>query len=234
MSDPRTRLYKVTAADGHPVHRGTGRWDLPTRNPDGTWTPGAWREVEGPLEPCVNGLHLTRLEHLIGWFGPAIWVAEVDGETIEKERKVVARRARLIAGTAWDERAARHFAADCAEHVLHLVDPEWRLTLEVVLHTVRAHADGAADEEELAAAWAAAWDARDAAASDAQDATWAATWAAAWAATWATASDVWDAARSAAWNAARAAWNAARAPWDAQSERAWQADRLRAYLEGTA
>ena len=55
----------------------------------------------------------------------------------------------------------RHFAVDCAETVKHLMTDERSLNALVV---ARRHADGAAADEELVAAWAAAWAAaRDAA-----------------------------------------------------------------------
>ena len=74
-----------------------------------------------------------------------------------------------------DERFARHLACDFAEHVLpmfeakHPGDNSPRNTIEVS----RRFADGNATAEELAAAWAAEWDALDAA----RDAAWTA-WAA--------------------------------------------------------
>lgn len=176
--------YKVTNTDGTPCHGGEGAWDLPTLNPDGTWTPGAWREVEGDLVACARGLHAATPDQLVQWLGPAIWQIEYAEEPIDAGDKVVGRRARLIRGfPGWNERTARHFAADCAEDVLHLADPAWRETLEVVLYVVRCYADGGATDEERDAARAAAWDAAGAAAGDAAgDAARAAAWAAAWAA----------------------------------------------------
>ena len=112
-------------------------------------------------------------------------------------------------------------------------------------------ANGEATSDELAATWAAAWNATRAAARNAaraaaraaaRNATWAAARAAAWAAARAAArAAAWDAARdaarAAAWDAARdaawaAAWDAARAAardaaraaaWDAAWNAAWDA-----------
>ena len=95
-----------------------------------------------------------------------------------------------------------------------------RSTAAVV--AAEAHASGKLSDDELTAAWAAAW-----------DAAWDAARAAAWDAARAAA---WDAARDAAWDAARAA--ARDAAWDAARAAAWAAARdeqiaaLRAALKG--
>ena len=163
-------LYKVTNPDGAPCNGGSGAWSLPTLNADGTWTPGEWREVDGPLDPCRRGLHLATRKTLLDWIGPAIWAAEVEGETIDAGDKVVARKVRLVRGfPQWNEQSARIFAVECAESVLHLARAEDRPTLEVALYVARCYADGEATRNDLAAAgdaaWAAAGDAVKAAAS---------------------------------------------------------------------
>ena len=173
------KLYKVLDEHNRSMHGGRGQW-----------TPGKWRSVRGPLVPCSNGLHLASADELFEWLGPRIWEVDTAGEVIEADGRYVARKARIVREVeTWTEQSARHFAADCAEDVLQYADPEWRETLEVVIHTVRAYADGAASEDDLDAA-------RDAARAAARAAAWAAAWAAAR-----------DAARDAAWAAARdAAW----------------------------
>ena len=41
---------------------------LPTKNDDGTWTPGKWtRANKKPLELCHNGYHVTDAMHLLDW-----------------------------------------------------------------------------------------------------------------------------------------------------------------------
>jgi hypothetical protein len=210
-------LYKVLNEHGAPNNGGKGTWPLPTAE-----GPGDWIEVTGPLVPCRTGLHLCDGElQLLGWLGPRIFVAEHDGERIgHEDDKIVVRRARLLHETAWDERIARLFAADCAERVLPIFERERpnddgpRKAIEAA----RAFARGEIDRQQLAAAWAAAWAA-------AGDAAWAAAWAAARAAAWAAAG---DAARAAAW---AAAWAAAR-PAARAAERQWQAERLSQYLTG--
>lgn len=170
-------LYKVLDANLRSMHGGSGRW-----------TPGRWRSVKGPLVPCENGLHLCRIDQIIGWIGPRIWIAETDGEVIDAGNKVVARRARITREVTPTDAAWRRFAADCAEDALPYVRPEDRETLAGVIAVVRAYADGAATDAELSAASAAASSAaassaaRAAASSAARAAVWAATDAAAWSA----------------------------------------------------
>jgi hypothetical protein len=105
-------LYKVTDTDGRSFHGGRGKW-----------TKNRWRNVKGELVACENGLHLCRRQDLIYWLGPVIWRAEIDGELIEANDKVVARRARVVERLdTWNERTARLFAADCAERLLPLFE----------------------------------------------------------------------------------------------------------------
>ena len=180
------KLYKVLDKNGHSCHGGNMQWSLPTKNDDGTWTPGEWMpEIKGEIIPCENGYHLCREKDLTQWLRDTVWIAEVDGEIVEADDKVVCRRVRLISGTAWNERNARLFACDCAEHVLHLYEHAYpgddrpRLAIE----TARAYANGKATEDELSAARDAARAAAMAAAMAA--AAWAAARVAAWDSAWA-------------------------------------------------
>ena len=231
----RQTLFKVTAEDGSSCHGGRGTWSLPTRNADGTWTPGRAREVSGPLVPCENGLHLCRGDQLPLWLGPRISVAEYDTRepALDPGDKIVVTRARLPRGTPWDERIARHFACDCAERALaRAARPDPR-SVEAV-RVARAYAEGRATLAEMDAAWG---EARDAAASVAcPSAAAAASWAAAWAAAANlaaahAAAAAWAAARFAAAAARDAAWGEARDAAMA-AEREYQTDRLLHYLNG--
>ena len=140
-------LYKVTDEQGRSMHGGTGRW-----------TPGRWRSVRGDLVPCRNGLHLCRPQDLVHWLGPVIWEAEAEGELVEAEDKVVARRARVLRRVeAWDDRTARLFAAACAEDALAFADPAQRPVLEAAIAAARAFAEGRASEADLSSACSAAW-----------------------------------------------------------------------------
>lgn len=198
MSD---RLYKVTGPNGEAFHGGTGRWALPTAA-----GPGDWQPAIPNVTPCQSGYHLVSIDQLPGWLGPRIWVAEFhpDATVIDHGDKLVGSQARLVEATGWDDRTARLFAADCAEHVLHLFEDRYpddgRPRAAVV--AVRRFADGEIDRAALDAGWAAAWDAALDAARD--DAAGAAARA--------------DAARAAGWDAA----------WDA--EQRWQTERLAYYL----
>jgi hypothetical protein len=229
------KYYKTLDKDGRSCHGGDAEWSLPTRNADGTWTPGDWMpEVRGNLEPCANGYHVVTLEQLPDWLGERIFEVEVGKEILPDDDKSVTRTCRLTRECAgWNERTARLFACDCAEHVLSLYEAKYpdddrpRKAIEVA----RRYAEGTATREELAAAGAAAWAAaraaagaaawaavRAAAEAAARAAAGAAAWAAAWAASLAASRDAAEAARDAA-EAARAA------------EQQWQAARLEEILE---
>ena len=226
--------YKVLNEDGSCHHGGNGRWSLPTKNDDGTWTPGEWMPKIERLELCDSGYHVVSIEQLAQWLGPAIFDVQVRGEHLDAEDKSCWQEARLLrCYEGWNERAARLWACECAGHVLHIFEkayPDDKRPRRVI-ETARRYALGAATDEELAAAgaaWAAAWAARTAA--------WAAARAAAWAA-WDAAGDAGDAAWG-AWAAGDAAW-AAGAAGDAAgdagdaagaAERKWQVGRLAQYL----
>lgn len=220
------KYYKVLDKHGCSCHGGGAEWSLPTRNADGTWTPGEWMpEVEGELEPYWNGYHVVTLEQLPNWLGERIFEVEVGDEIVHADDKSVVRTCRLTREcTGWNERTARLFACDCAERVLPLYEAYYdddnpRKAIEVA----RRYADGKADVEELAAARDAAWEAAWEAARDvAGDAALAAAGAARAAAR--------DAARDVAWDAARAAARDARAAAGA-AERNWQVERLGEILE---
>ena len=150
------QLYKVLGSDRRSLNGGSG-----------TWTPGVWRSVSLPLVPCEHGLHLCTLAQLPGWLGPTIWEAEVGGARIDQSDKIVVERARITRRVeGWNERTARLFAADCAEHMLPLFERECpdddrpRRTIAMA----RAYANGEATSEQLAAAG----DAAGAAARDAE------------------------------------------------------------------
>ena len=110
-----------------------------------------------------------------------------------------------------DERTARLFACNCAEHVLHLYERDYPNDKRPcnAIGVGRRFANGAATEDKLVAA-------RDAAGAAARAAAGAAAGAAARAAARAAA---WDAAR----DAARAA--AGAAAWDAAGSAAWAAEK---------
>src|SRR5574343_470112 len=118
-----TIYYKCLTADGKGTYSGA-RWSLPTRNEDGSYTPGAWMPViEGELVPCKNGYHGCKAEHLIYWIHDTVFAMEFRGEVIEAQDKVFGREARLLYPLeTWTKKAQWSFRADVAEHVLHLFE----------------------------------------------------------------------------------------------------------------
>jgi len=169
-------FYKVLGPN-RTAHLGTGTWPQCKR-----WTP----EVADPVL-CRRGWHLARPEHLIEFlgYGQHIYTAEPHPEAtvIDGDTKVVCSKARLLAETLWSPERARLFAADCAEHVLHLYEARHPGDSRVrdCIAVSRRFALGLATRSDLAAAEDAAGDAAWAA----RDAAWAAAWAArdaAWAA----------------------------------------------------
>jgi hypothetical protein len=207
-TDKPAAFYKFLDANGKCVH-GTGSWHLPSGKRPGKWMPRVER-----LTPCRSGYHVIESDaELHEWIAPELYEVEVRGERVEKSRHVgIYHEARLIKRVStWNERTARLFACDCAERVTHL---DKSGTAAQTIAVARRYANGLASADELRLARAvgdAAWAAGDAVG----DAAWAA-----WVAAWAAAGDAAWAARAAAGDAARAA------------ERAWQAERLRWYLDG--
>jgi hypothetical protein len=207
--------FKFLAPGRQPCNGGSGAWPEP-----GVWTPRVRRVV-----PCESGYHGCRSHQLIDWPGPQLWRAEFEDVT-DCGDKIVGARARLLERVeAWDDRAARLFACDCAERVVRLTGPDGRIVAAIAM--ARRFAGGEASAGELAAARAAALAVAEAVAEAAAVAgAVAVAAAAAWAAAGAVArAEAFAAARTAASDAARAeAWIAGAAGWAA--ERSWQNTRL--------
>ena len=201
------RLFKVLNEDGSACHGGHGTWHLPESDRPGDWMP----IIEGELIPCKNGYHLCREQDLVHWLGEAIFEVEYRGEQVDSGDKIVVREARLLRRCEnWNERTARLFACDCAEHVLHIFEQQYpgHNQPRHAIETSRKYAGGNATKAELAAAGAAA---RTAAGAGPRDAAGAAAGAA---------------ARAAARAAPRAAAGAGAAARDAAAEREWQTSQL--------
>ena len=165
------RLFKILGRNGETVNGGSGRWHLPLNGKPGKWMP----PIEGKLEACFRGYHLCRVQDLVHWLGPTMWIAERKGKRIDDDSKVVVRQARLIRKLeTWNDRTASLFACDCAEEALMLIDEPDRRSLDAV-RVARLYAVGEASGEELKAARSAAWSAaRSAAGSAAGSAAWSA------------------------------------------------------------
>ena len=161
MNPDMSVLYKVLNENRMPFHGGNGQW------PYRKWTP----RIQ-PV-PCIQGYHVCRIDQLLNWLGPKIWVVEIRGEWIDHSNKLVAESARLVCLTKWNERNARLFAADCAEHVLPIWESEYpnddrpRQAIEVS----RQFAEGNVSAQTWSAAESAAWSAAE---SAARSAAWSA------------------------------------------------------------
>jgi hypothetical protein len=57
--------------------------------------PGEWLESEA-VELCVSGVHACRVGDLPYWLRPELWEVELEGDVVEGERLVAARRGRLV------------------------------------------------------------------------------------------------------------------------------------------
>jgi hypothetical protein len=65
--------------------------------------------------PCREGIHACRPQDLAYWVHHELWEIELDGDIVESDRKVVARRGRLVRRIdAWSDGAGREFDAWCA------------------------------------------------------------------------------------------------------------------------
>ena len=125
MAGQTRQWWKVLDRAGFARYGKTMQWSLPK---DGQ--PDEWHEVEGELELCKNGLHLT--EHPDEWWdddGCTCYLAEYEGEAIEgtgnldSRPKLVARRARLVRPATKDE--TRAFAGKWAAEQNDDDDEDW-------------------------------------------------------------------------------------------------------------
>ena len=235
MSEPVGDLYKVLGSDGRAYHGGHGKWLIDKKMP----------EIQD-VKPCKQGYHLCRglpNTDLVTWFGPCIHpVLDFGGEVVVCDEKVVVGWAKIgPAIESWNDRAARLFAANCAERAVNkfwrpkklgINRKHWAAPRRAIAATRKYAAGdlsgkdlGAAKDAAAAAAWAAA--------------AGAAAWAEAWAA-WAAGVAAVAAAGAAAWAAAAgaAAWAAGAAARAAAggateiSERRWQTKKLLTILKG--
>jgi hypothetical protein len=59
------------------------------------WPVGEWIDAH-EIAPCRSGIHALRPRDLPYWLGAQLWEIELDGEIVEQDRKLVARRGRLM------------------------------------------------------------------------------------------------------------------------------------------
>jgi hypothetical protein len=165
-----TVLYKVLGPNGEACKGGKGVWHLPTKDSPAAWMP------EVRVNPCYSGYHLCTMEQLPRWLGPTIWVVEGRGEMVDHGDKLVYAEARIIGATGWNQRSARLYAADCAEHVLHIFGNKYPNDTRPyeAIQAARQFANGEISLDELKIKRTAAADAADAAAYAADAAAYAA------------------------------------------------------------
>ena len=84
--------------------------------------PGEWLEVER-AETCRSGIHACRAQDLPFWLGLGeLWEVEVD-DIVARERKLVARRGRLVRRVdEWNDQARQAFVAACADRARQRAD----------------------------------------------------------------------------------------------------------------
>lgn len=105
---PAARLaLKATTSTGYaPIH-GDTRYDLPTRNADGSWTAGEWHRVEvGSVEYRSHGIHCAMPSQLPYWSNlirrvrpglrVRVWVVEYRGQVSIGANGFAAREVRLL------------------------------------------------------------------------------------------------------------------------------------------
>jgi len=88
------------------------RWPTPANGEPGEWVTAG----DGELEVSRNGVHACRIEHHGHWLEHELWEVEVDGEMIDADRHVVARRGRLTRQIeGWNREVANQFQLACME-----------------------------------------------------------------------------------------------------------------------
>ena len=227
--------YKLLNSDGTPSNGGSG---VSYYLPDGD-KPGKWMPKIEDIALCSRGYHVVDFEHLLDWRGMLLCEAEIRGDNIRDNSKIVAQQIRLLhVVQTWNEKNLRLFAADCAEHVLPIFEKKYPKDNRprLAIQAARAFAEGKISANAMLEARSAAYAAYAVADAVADAAAYAAAYAAyAYAAYAAYA--VADAAAYAAYAVADAAAYAAAAYAAAadaaaarQKERQWQVLKLKESL----
>ena len=180
--------------------------------------PGKWVHVNGDLDMCKRGIHACTFAQAPRWLREECYVIELRDVVSDDGEKLLARSGRLVRRVeSWDRRSLALFAADCAAYVLplfekkHPKDDRPRKAIQAARRWARNPTQKNASAAASAAYAAYASSAYAAAASAA------------------AASSAYAAAASAA-SASAASAHYASAHYAAASA-AWQAKRLRRYIE---
>jgi hypothetical protein len=151
-------LYKVLGASGRSIHGGKADWSLPAEG-----GPGAWMPRAAKVKCCSRGYHLVELYALPMWLRADCTIYEAEGRgthATDGTGKTAFSQARLIRQRYLSAQDMRLFAADCAEHVLHMFEERYPSDdrPRKAIEAARAYARG-----EMADAAEAAYAAADAA-----------------------------------------------------------------------
>jgi len=119
--------YKFLDAHGRGRFTGTA-WPKP-RGAEA----GAWVDSDGPVVPCVRGVHAMRAQHLPFWLDRQLWEIELEGAFVETDSLLVAERGRLCRRVeAWNDDAWKALCEFCRERTaLHLTRVEGHAPSEV-------------------------------------------------------------------------------------------------------
>lgn len=142
--------------------------DANLRRRDVQYVVGQWTDLIPEPVPCQRGYHWCRdprdliLEY--NDYGPVVLEVEAI-DAIDRGTKTVSSRLYVHRRTPWDDVRARLWAADCAEHVVHIYETQYpgdrrpRNAIEAARRLAVGANTGAAARD---AAWAARDAARDA------------------------------------------------------------------------
>ena len=119
--------YKVLDARGKGRFTGTS-WPTPRGD-----ELGAWVETDGPVAPCVRGVHAMRAHHVPFWLDQQLWEIELDGAFVENDSLLVAERGRLSRRIdAWNDDAWKALCDFCRERTAaHLARVEVHAPSEI-------------------------------------------------------------------------------------------------------
>ena len=147
---------------------------------------GVTHKVDGPIEPCVNGLHASKriIDALKYAPGAHLWLVDLSGEVVVSDDKVCASERKYLAGFN-AEKLLREFARKQALINIEKIKPycsesdhsliiNWLKTGDIKFRSAAYSAAYSAARSAARSAWSAAWSARSAAES-----AWSAAWSAA-------------------------------------------------------
>lgn len=106
-------------------------WPLPSRNPDGSWTPGEWvvsahvadgRTVLTPaaVDACAPAVYGSVPERVAQWIAESAWWMELDDAAVG-DSKVGGSRGRLLRPVeGWTNATLHAWALWCADRAIHI------------------------------------------------------------------------------------------------------------------